>query len=78
MLGFRPHWGMGVLHNEIGVYGPNPKAFGHSGWGGSFGCADRESQIAVGYVMNQMGPDLVGDPRGAMLASAVFECAQAS
>ncbi|MBW8815821.1 MAG: beta-lactamase family protein [Caulobacterales bacterium] len=72
LLGFNPQWGMGVAHNLIGVYGPNPRAFGHSGWGGSFGCADPDARVAIGYVLNHMGPELVGDPRGKGLADAVF------
>jgi CubicO group peptidase (beta-lactamase class C family) len=73
MLGFNPQWGMGVAHNLIGVYGANPRTYGHSGWGGSFGCADPDNAIAIGYVVNQMGSELVGDPRGAGLAAAVYE-----
>ena len=72
MLGFNPQWGMGVAHNLIGVYGPNPRTFGHSGWGGSFGSADPDGRIAIGYVLNQMGSELVGDPRGKGLADAVY------
>jgi CubicO group peptidase (beta-lactamase class C family) len=72
LLGFNPQWGMGVAHNLIGVYGPNPRTFGHSGWGGSFGCADPDARVAIGYVLNHMGPELVGDPRGKSLADAVF------
>jgi CubicO group peptidase (beta-lactamase class C family) len=72
MLGFNPQWGMGVAHNLIGVYGGNPRTIGHSGWGGSFGCADPDGRIAIGYVMNQMGSELVGDPRGKALADAVY------
>ncbi|HEX6865637.1 MAG TPA: serine hydrolase domain-containing protein, partial [Caulobacteraceae bacterium] len=55
MLGFNPQWGMGVAHNLIGVYGSNPRTVGHSGWGGSFGAADPDARIAIGYVCNQMG-----------------------
>lgn len=73
MLGFNPQWGMGVAHNLIGVYGPNPATVGHSGWGGSFGCADRDRRLSIGYVCNQMGSELVGDPRGAGLAAAVYD-----
>lgn len=73
MLGFNPQWGMGVAHNLIGVYGANPRTIGHSGWGGSFGCADPDAGIAIGYVCNQMGSELVGDPRGAELARVVYE-----
>jgi len=72
LFGANPQWGMGVLHNLIGIYGPNPRTFGHSGWGGSYGCADADAQVAIGYVMNHMGPDLMGDPRGKALADAVF------
>jgi len=72
MLGFNPQWGMGVIHNLIGAYGANPRTYGHSGWGGSFGCADPDADIAIGYVVNQMGSELVGDPRGAGLAAALY------
>ena len=72
LFGANPQWGMGVLHNLIGIYGPNPRTFGHSGWGGSYGCADPDAGVAIGYVMNHMGPDLMGDPRGKALADAVF------
>jgi CubicO group peptidase (beta-lactamase class C family) len=71
LFGANPQWGMGVLHNLIGIYGPNPRTFGHSGWGGSYGCADPDAHVAIGYVMNHMGPDLMGDPRGKALADAV-------
>ena len=76
-LGFTDCWAMGVLLNTPGIYGPNPKAFGHSGWGGAFGCADPAADIAVGYVCNQMGPDLVGDPRTGGLCAAAIQAARA-
>jgi len=72
MLGFSPNWAMGFATNGIGVYGPNPRAFGHSGWGGSFGCADLEAKVGIGYTMNRMGADLVGDPRSKVLCDAIF------
>ena len=74
VLGFNPQWGMGVASNATGMFGPLPDVFGHSGWGGSFGCAHRESGIAIGYALNHMGPELVGDPRATALCAAVFEC----
>jgi CubicO group peptidase (beta-lactamase class C family) len=75
-LGFTDSWGMGVALNRPGIYGPNPRTFGHTGWGGSFGCADPDAEIAIGYVCNQMGPDLVGDPRTQGLCAAAIGCAQ--
>ncbi|MCK6555727.1 beta-lactamase family protein [Candidatus Binatia bacterium] len=53
--------------------GPNPEAFGHSGAGGSLGFADPVARVAFGYVMNQMGPGLLLNPRGQRLVEAVFE-----
>ena len=74
-LGFADCWGMGVVLNTPGIYGANPKAYGHSGWGGSFGCADPEAGVAIGYVCNRMGPELVGDPRTAGLCGAILQAA---
>jgi CubicO group peptidase (beta-lactamase class C family) len=75
LLGFVDSWSMGMAINTPGIYGPNPRAFGHSGWGGSFGCADPNAEVAIGYVCNQMGPELVGDPRTAGLCKAILDCA---
>ena len=74
-LGFVDCWAMGVALNTPGLYGPNPRAYGHSGWGGSFGCADPDLKVAIGYVCNQMGPELVGDPRTGPLCVAALEAA---
>ena len=65
-------WGAGFSINAGGAWGPDPEAFGHGGWGGSFGCASLKHGIAIGYVMNQMGGQVVGDPRGKRLCDAVF------
>ncbi|MBW2289009.1 MAG: beta-lactamase family protein [Deltaproteobacteria bacterium] len=68
-------WGAGFIRNAHKVlYGPNPNAFGHTGYGGSFGFADPERRIGVGYVMNKMGASLIGDRRGANLIRALDAC----
>lgn len=46
-------------------------SFGHPGAGGSLGFADPESEVAFGYVMNQMAMGLAGDPRNVALIEAV-------
>jgi CubicO group peptidase (beta-lactamase class C family) len=74
-LGFTDSWGMGFALNRPGIYGPNARAFGHSGWGGSFGCADPDAEVSIGYVCNQMGPELVGDPRTSALCNSVLSAA---
>ena len=73
LLGPR-RWAGGVTYNTLPNWGPNPDNFGHSGWGGAYGCANLEHRIAIGYVMNRMGSSLVGNPRSASLAAAVFDC----
>lgn len=60
------------LSGPRGAYGPNPRAFGHDGFGGSFGLADPEARLSVGYAMNRMGPRIVDDPRKSALVNAVY------
>jgi CubicO group peptidase (beta-lactamase class C family) len=68
-------WASGFIRNTHKVlYGPNPRAFGHTGYGGSYGFADPEAGVGVGYVMNQMGASLIGDARGANLVRALHAC----
>lgn len=73
ILGMPSRWGCGMIVNAGGLYGPNENTYGHSGWGGSFGCADPDAQIGFGYVMNQMGASIAGDPRSLNLIKAVYE-----
>ncbi|MFB7166583.1 serine hydrolase domain-containing protein [Streptomyces sp. NPDC056242] len=66
--------GLGLwLSGPNGSYGPNPRAVGHDGFGGSFGSADPESGVAMGYVMNRMGPHIADDPRKMALISAMYD-----
>jgi CubicO group peptidase (beta-lactamase class C family) len=74
LLGFTDNWAMGVTFNQFAMLGPQAGTFGHGGWGGSFGAADLEAQVSIGYVCNQMGAQLVGDPRATTLCNAVFGC----
>lgn len=74
LLGFQNNWGLGMCLNQFSMLGPHAETFGHSGWGGSFGAANTGTQIGIGYVCNQMGAMLVGDPRGAGLCAAIFDC----
>ena len=45
--------------------------FGHSGAGGSYGFADPERGLAVGYVMNKMSAELL-DPRPHGIVSSIY------
>ncbi|MFE7271357.1 serine hydrolase domain-containing protein [Streptomyces sp. NPDC057623] len=60
------------LSGSNGSYGPNPRAFGHDGFGGSCGLADPEAGVSLGYVMNRMGPHIADDPRKMALIDALY------
>ena len=65
--------GLGLwLSGPDGSYGPNPRAFGHDGFGGSCGLADPEAGVSLGYVMNRMGPHIANDPRKTALVDALY------
>ncbi len=76
LLQERPyHQALGILLNSPGAVfmGPNPRAFGHHGIGGSIGMADPDAGIGFSYSINRM--HAVGDngPRARRLIEAVFE-----
>ncbi|MEU0059785.1 serine hydrolase domain-containing protein [Streptomyces sp. NPDC006334] len=65
--------GLGLwLSGPNGSYGPNPRAVGHDGFGGSCGLADPETGVSLGYVMNRMGLHIADDPRKTALVRAVY------
>ncbi|GCB52372.1 serine hydrolase domain-containing protein [Streptomyces sp. NL15-2K] len=65
--------GLGLwLSGPNNSYGPNPRAFGHDGFGGSCGLADPEAGVSMGYVMNRMGPHIADDPRKMALVDALY------
>jgi CubicO group peptidase (beta-lactamase class C family) len=65
--------GLGLwLSGPNGSYGPNPRAFGHDGFGGSCGLADPDAGVSLGYVMNRMGPHIADDPRKMALIEALY------
>ncbi|MER6785535.1 serine hydrolase domain-containing protein [Streptomyces sp. NPDC000658] len=72
-FGHETELGLGLwLSGPNGSYGPNPRAFGHDGFGGSCGLADPEAGVSLGYVMNRMGPRIADDPRKTALVEAVY------
>jgi CubicO group peptidase (beta-lactamase class C family) len=65
VLRFPLRWGLGfMLSSDTLPLSPNPRTFGHGGWGGSLGFADLDARASWAYVMNKMSPGTAGDPRG--------------
>jgi CubicO group peptidase (beta-lactamase class C family) len=63
-------FGMGFM--TTGPFTPfaGPGSYGHPGAGGSVGYAQPERELALGYVMNKMSPNLAGDVRANRLTQA--------
>jgi CubicO group peptidase (beta-lactamase class C family) len=53
--------------------GPNSRAYGHFGAGGSLGFCDPDADLAFGYASNTMGPGWQ-NPRNKALIAACYEC----
>lgn len=65
-------FGLGfMLHSPPGFDLLDRGSFGHGGSGGSLGFAAPEAGVAFGYVMNNMGPGMLGDPRSGALVTAL-------
>jgi CubicO group peptidase (beta-lactamase class C family) len=71
-------FGLGTMLDQPQVanatYGLGPRAFGHPGAGGSIGFADPERELALGFVVNTLGPYVLMDPRAQRLARLAGDC----
>ncbi|QEV21346.1 serine hydrolase domain-containing protein [Streptomyces alboniger] len=66
-------WGLGYMLNQYGQAGPNPRAFGHGGLGGSYAFADPENRVSYAYTMNRVGAGTSGeDLRSIHLVGALY------
>ncbi|MGZ3298651.1 MAG: serine hydrolase domain-containing protein [Asticcacaulis sp.] len=75
VLPFKLSWAAGFLRNRgLRIYGPNERAVGHSGWGGSCAMADPDRKLSAAYVMNKQSVHLIGDPRPVGLINALYGC----
>jgi CubicO group peptidase (beta-lactamase class C family) len=67
-------FGLGFMMTQPMIpFGPNPRAFGHPGAGGSIAFADPDTRLGFGYVMNQMQLGLAGGAHGFSLIAALYE-----
>ena len=65
-------FGAGFWLHDAGTPMIQDGSFGHPGAGGSLGYANPELGVGYGYVMNQMGGGVTGDPRTIALNDAVL------
>jgi len=78
VLGARTRFGLGYMMSQpddvAGRIGPNPRAFGHPGAGGSIGFCDPDAGLGFAYVMNGMDRNILTSRRATALIEAVYEC----
>lgn len=73
VLPFDMSWAAGFTRNAgLDIFGPNPDAVGHCGWGGSCVFADPARGVSAAYVMTRQSPHLIGDPRALRLIDALY------
>jgi len=73
VLGFQMRWGLGfMLTSRQLPIGPNPRTFGHGGWGGSLGFADLDARVGWSYIMNKMSAGTAGDTRVAGMLAGLY------
>jgi CubicO group peptidase (beta-lactamase class C family) len=65
-------FGAGFMLSPMLAPACGPRAFGHTGAGGSLGFADPEAEVAFGYVSTRMKFELNGDERTRGLVAAVY------
>ena len=68
------HQALGILLNmpEAVYMGPNPRAFGHHGIGGSLGFADPDAHVGFSFACNRMHAVGTNGPRAARLIDALY------
>jgi len=71
-------FGLGFMLTQPMIpFGPNPRSFGHPGFGGSIAFADPDAKLGFAYTMNQLQTGLGGDARGFALISALYTALRA-
>lgn len=73
VLPYEMSWAAGFTRNAgVNIFGTNPDAVGHCGWGGSCAFADPARGLSAAYVMTRQSPHLIGDPRAQRLIGALY------
>ena len=73
VLPFELSWAAGFQRSEPNmIYGPNPDAIGHAGWGGSCAFADPARRVSAAYTTTKQSTSLIGDARALRLIEALY------
>ncbi|MBP2335006.1 CubicO group peptidase (beta-lactamase class C family) [Saccharothrix coeruleofusca] len=72
--GLHLRWGIGyaLADPRTAAWIPEGRVAFWGGWGGSMAIMDLDRRVTIGYVMNNMGADILGSARAAAYVSAVY------
>jgi CubicO group peptidase (beta-lactamase class C family) len=73
-------FGLGFMKDPISpehkklrkIFGPSPATFGQPGAGGSHAFIDPDRKLAFAYVMNQMEPGVLPNPKSMRLVDQLY------
>jgi CubicO group peptidase (beta-lactamase class C family) len=65
--------GYGLPQADTIPYIPDGRICFWGGWGGSLIIMDTDRRMTIAYMMNKMGPGVVGSDRGAQYVQAVYD-----
>ncbi len=76
VLGVPLRFGIGYAlpETETVPYAPQGRCCYWGGWGGSLIIADLDRRVTISYMMNRMGPGIIGSDRSAAYVAAVEAC----
>jgi CubicO group peptidase (beta-lactamase class C family) len=75
VLGVPLRFGIGFgLPNETIPYLPNGRLCFWGGWGGSVIAMDLDRRMTISYMMNKMGPGVIGSDRSEAYVRAIYGC----
>jgi CubicO group peptidase (beta-lactamase class C family) len=72
--GLHLNWGIGyaLADRRTLSWIPDGRIAFWGGWGGSMAIMDLDRRTTISYVMNNMGPDVLGSPRAAAYTGAIY------
>ena len=75
VLGIPLRWGIGIAIADDRTFPYLPAGVGvWGGWGGSLVVIDPVRRLTAAYVMNKMGPDIIGSSRARAYLEATYAC----
>jgi CubicO group peptidase (beta-lactamase class C family) len=75
VLGVPLRWGLGfgLPRRDVVPWLPDGRICFWGGWGGSMIVMDADRRMTISYMMNRMGPGIIGSDRSAAYGKAIYD-----